>query len=349
MSTVPHRLRLNLPLLSVTLQLPALALLGILLGLMLLLAALTGAVPISTGALLSGTLSEQQEAVLYSIRLPRILLAALVGAVLAVSGAALQGLFRNPLADPGLIGIASGAALAAAAMIVLTGPLRGVFGLYGLAVAAFAGGLLTCLLIFRFARRHGSFSVTCMLLAGIAINALAGAATGFLTYLSDDQQLRTLTFWTMGSLGGALWPMVLVCGSVAVPVLVILIRSARALNVLLLGEDEARHLGVNAEALKRRIVICTALSVGAAVAVSGIIGFVGLVVPHLIRLAIGPDHRILMPASALLGAVLLTGADTLARTLLAPAELPVGILTSLIGGPMFLWLLSRQYGGRFGL
>ena len=312
-------------------------------------AATIGAVPIPLDALLIGDLTDQQEAVLAAIRLPRVLLAAVVGAALAVSGAAMQGLFRNPLADPGLIGIASGAALAVAAVIVLAGPLSGLFGLYGLAVAAFAGGLATCVLIFRFTQLTGAFSVTYMLLAGIAVNAIAGAGTGFLTYLSDDQQLRALTFWTMGSLGGALWPAVVVVATVAVPATVMLVRHAGEINILLLGEDEARHLGVDTDRLKRVVIVSAALSVGAAVAVSGIIGFVSLVVPHLVRLTIGPDHRVLIPASAVLGAALLVVADTCARTIVAPAEMPVGIVTSLIGGPFFLWLLLKQYSGRFGI
>ena len=188
-----------------------------------------------------------------------------------------------------------------------------------------------------------------LLLAGIAINAIAMAGTGFLTYLSDDQQLRALTFWTMGSLGGALWPAVAVVATVVVPAILVLIRNAGEINILLLGEEEARHLGVDSDRLKLIIVLCAAFSVGAAVAVSGIIGFVGLVVPHLIRLTIGPDHRVLIPASAVLGGILLVVADTFARTLVAPAEMPVGILTSMIGGPFFLWLLFKQYSGRFGL
>ena len=310
---------------------------------------IVGAVPIGIGSLINGDLSDQQNAVLYSIRMPRVLLAAIVGMSLAVSGACMQGLFRNPLADPGLIGISSGAALAVAVMIVLINPLSGTFGLYGLSVAAFVGGLVTSLLIFRFSRLAGGFSVTYMLLAGIAVTALAGAGTGFLTFLSDDQQLRSLTFWTMGSLGGALWDAVIVAASIVLPASILMIRHADALNLLLLGEDEARHLGVDTTRLKRLVILCTALSVGAAVAVSGIIGFVGLVVPHLVRLTIGPDHRLLIPASALLGAALLVVADTVARIVVAPAEMPVGILTSLIGGPFFLWLLLAQFSRRFSL
>lgn len=347
MNTLAKQITIPLPFIRI--KAPVLLLLALLLLVAAAIAASVGAVSIPLGNLLFSDLSESQEAVLSSIRLPRVLLAVIVGASLAVSGAAMQGLFRNPLADPGLIGISSGAALAVATVIVLAGPITGAFGLYSLSIAAFIGGFITCLLIFRFARLSGTFSVTYMLLAGIAINALAGAGTGFLTYMSNDEQLRSLTFWTMGSLGGALWPAVIVAATVVIPATILLIKNAQKLNILLLGEQEAQHLGVDSERLKYVIIICTALSVGAAVAVSGIIGFVGLVVPHLIRLTIGPDHRLLIPASALLGAILLLAADTFARTIVSPAEMPVGILTSLIGGPFFLWLLIKQYAGRFGI
>ena len=349
MNPLSKNIKIPLPLAGAGLQLPALLLLLIVLLITAAAAALIGAFPIPALSLLQANLTPQEQAVLNSIRLPRVLLAVIVGAALAVSGAALQGLFRNPLADPGLIGISSGAALAVALMIVCIGPLPGILGLYGLSMAAFMGGLLTSIVIFRFAGLTGASSVTYILLAGIAINALASAGTGFLAYLSDDQELRTLTFWTMGSLGGALWPGVLICASLVIPATFVLYRNAQRLNILLLGESEARHLGVDSERLKRNIIICTAISVGAAVAVSGIIGFVGLVIPHLIRLTLGPDHRLLIPASALLGAIILIIADTVSRTLLAPAEIPVGIFTSLIGGPFFLWLLIKQYSGRFGL
>jgi iron complex transport system permease protein len=301
-----------------------------------------GATSIPVLNFINGDLNDNERSLLLLIRLPRVLLAALVGASLAVSGAAMQGLFRNPLADPGLIGISSGAALSVAAMIVLIGPVSGMLGLYGISIAAFIGGLTTALLIFKFAHLKGIFSVTYMLLAGIAINALAGAGTGLLTYISNDEQLRTLTFWTMGSLGGALWPSVIVVLTIIVPSTILLVRYAKQLNILLLGEQEARYLGVNTQHLKFVIIMTTALSVGAAVAVSGIIGFVGLVIPHLIRLTIGPNHRVLIPASALLGAILLVIADTVSRTVVSPAEMPVGIITSLIGGPFFLWLLLNQ-------
>lgn len=323
-------------------RVPLISLLAILLVLTVVISLSIGATAIQVSAILNGALSESQQAVLLAIRLPRVLLADVVGASLAVSGAAMQGLFRNPLADPGLIGISSGAALAVAVMIVIVGPVSGVLGLYGISVAAFVGGSVTALLIFKFAHFTGTFSVTYMLLAGIAINALAGAGTGLLTYLSNDEQLRTLTFWTMGSLGGALWPAVIVVATVVIPSTIVLVKYAKQLNILLLGEQEAHYLGVNIKRLKIVVIMTTALSVGAAVAVSGIIGFVGLVVPHLIRLTIGPDHRLLIPASAFLGATLLVVADTASRTVVSPAEMPVGIITSLIGGPFFLWLLLKQ-------
>lgn len=341
--------KITLPFLSIRLSLPVLLCLAVLFCMAIVMASSIGAVPISLSDILSANLTESQKAVLFSIRLPRVLLGAIVGASLAVSGAAMQGLFRNPLADPGLIGISSGAALAVALVIVCAGSWTGALELYGISIAAFTGGLVACLLIFRFARLTGTFSVTYMLLAGIAINALAGAGTGLLTYFSDDQQLRSLTFWTMGSLGGALWPAVMVAITIVIPATVILIRNAKKLNILLLGEDEATYLGIDSERLKRSIIVCTALAVGTAVALSGIIGFVGLVIPHLIRLTIGSDHRILIPASALLGGTLLIIADTIARTIVSPAEMPVGILTSLIGGPFFLWLLVKQYAGKFGI
>lgn len=306
-----------------------------------------GAVHLPFFKLLSLNLTESGQAILFTIRLPRVLLAAIVGAALAVSGAVMQGLFRNPLADPGLIGIASGAALAVAIVIVLAGSFVSALGLYGLSIAAFLGGVVTCTMIFKFAKLSGGFSVTYMLLAGIAINALAGAGTSFLAYLSNDEQLRTLTFWTMGSVGRALWPAVIVAVTIIAPTIFVLNRYARALDILLLGEHEAQNLGVNTEQLKRIVMICTALCVGSAVALTGIIGFVGLIVPHLIRLMIGPDHQRLIPTSAILGALVLTCADLLARTLLSPAEIPVGILTSLLGGPFFLWLLVKQYHERF--
>lgn len=286
----------------------------------------------------------QAELIVGQIRLPRALLGLCVGAVLALSGVAMQGLFRNPLADPGLIGVSSGAALGAAVAIVGGAAFGGLpvwLAPYLLSLCAFAGGLGVTALVYRLGRRNGQTSVATMLLAGIALTALAGAAIGLFTYLADDATLRTLTFWNLGSLNGAsyarLWPLLLVTAAVALW----LPRRARALNALLLGESEARHLGFAVERLKRELVFCTALGVGAAVAAAGMIGFIGLVVPHLMRLLVGPDHRLLLPASALAGASLLLLADLLARLLLAPAELPIGIVTALIGAPFFIYLLLR--------
>lgn len=287
---------------------------------------------------------EQAELILGQIRLPRTLLGLAVGAVLALAGVAMQGLFRNPLADPGLVGVSSGAALGAAVAIVGSAWVGGVpeaLAPYLLSLCAFLGGLGVTALVYRLGRRDGQTSVATMLLAGIALTALASSAVGLFTYLADDATLRTLTFWNLGSLNGAsyqrLWPLVLVATAVALW----LPRRAEALNALLLGESEARHLGIEVESLKRELVFCTALGVGAAVAAAGLIGFVGLVVPHLVRLLSGPDHRVLLPASLLAGASLLLFADLIARLALAPAELPIGIVTAFIGAPFFLYLLLR--------
>jgi iron complex transport system permease protein len=315
-----------------------------------------GAVEIGPGAVLSILLGKlgieapwsfepRQEMVLWVIRLPRVLLGLLVGAGLSVSGASMQGLFRNPLADPGLVGVSSGAALAAVLVIVFgttAGGLSGLPGPFLTSSAAFVGSLVATLVVYRLATWQGQTSVATMLLAGIALNAIAGAGTGLMTLIADDAQLRDITFWTLGSLGGATWATLgavapfLVLGIVAAPFM------SRALNVMLLGEAEAGHLGIRVERLKQGVVLLTALTVGAAVAVCGIIGFVGLVVPHLLRLTLGPDHRTLLPGAALLGGSLLLGADLIARTVAAPAELPIGIVTAFVGGPFFIWLLLRN-------
>ncbi|WP_201005665.1 FecCD family ABC transporter permease [Pseudomonas cichorii] len=296
------------------------------------------------GLPVAGENLEQAELILGQIRVPRTLLGLAVGAVLALSGVAMQGLFRNPLADPGLVGVSSGAALGAALAIVggaLWGSTSEAIAPYLLSVCAVGGGLVVTSAVYRLGRRDGQTSVATMLLAGIALTALSASIIGLLTYLADDATLRTLTFWNMGSLNGAtyarLWPLLLVC----VAIIFWLPRRAKALNALLLGESEARHLGVNVEALKRELVFCTALGVGAAVAAAGLIGFIGLIVPHLVRLLTGPDHRVLLPASALAGASLLLLADLFARMVLAPAELPIGIVTALLGAPFFLYLLVR--------
>jgi len=289
---------------------------------------------------------EQQAAVLLGIRLPRVLLALLTGAGLAVCGATLQGLFRNPLADPTLVGVSSGAALGAAAMIVMGAiwfpVLTRSYGLLSVPLAAFLGALAAVSVVYRLATRGGRSDLPMMLLSGIAVGAIAEAAIGYFTYLSNDEQLRNLTFWRLGSLGGAKWALLALIAPVVLASLALFARMAPALNTLLLGEAEAIHLGVDIQRLKRLVVLLTALTVGVLVSATGIIVFVGILVPHLVRLLAGPDHRLLLAASALLGAALLIVADIVARTAVAPAELPIGVLTALMGGPFFLWLLRRR-------
>lgn len=280
------------------------------------------------------------------IRLPRVVMGLLVGAALAVSGAIMQGIFRNPLADPGLAGVSAGAGLGAATMIVLGGslalPLASILSYAALPAAAFLGGLCTTLILYGLSTRLGRTSIATMLLAGIALGALSGAATGVLIYIADDKQLRDLTFWGMGSLGGATWPKIVTLALVLTASFAALPFMARGLNALALGEAAAWHMGVSVERLKRVAIVIVAAMTGASVAVSGGIGFVGIVVPHVLRLAIGPDLRFLLPASALLGGALLILADSVARTISAPAELPIGIVTALSGAPFFLWLLLRR-------
>lgn len=288
-------------------------------------------------------LSSRDGLIIVSIRIPRLLVGAMIGAALAVSGALMQGLFRNPLADPGLVGVSSGAALAAAATIVLGDRLFGTVSaqlpFILLPFGAFFGGLVSTLILYAIATRQGRTSVAIMLLAGVALGAFTGALTGVLSFISDDRQLRDLTFWALGSLSGASWTKAAVIAPLILPVLLAVPFLARGLNALLLGEAEAFHLGIPVQRLKAAAIVMVAVAVGASVAAAGVIGFVGIVVPHLLRLMFGPDHRMLLPFSALLGAALLTGADLLARTVAAPAELPIGILTAAIGAPFFLWLL----------
>lgn len=288
----------------------------------------------------------QQVAILMNIRLPRVVLGLLVGAALGMGGAALQGLFRNPLADPGLLGISSGAALGAVTVIVLGTAWLGRFAMgmtnVLMPLAAFLGGLAATMAVYAISRRHGRIERGAMLLAGVAVNASAGSMTGLLVYLSDSEQLKSLTFWLMGSLGGADWSAVWAAAPLTVLPLLLLPRLARALNAMLLGDSVAGHLGFDANRTSRLSVVLVTASVGAAVAVSGVIGFIGLVAPHLIRLIAGPDHRMVMPGAALGGAILLVGADIFARTVAAPADLPIGVVTGALGGPFFIWLLLRR-------
>ncbi len=328
--------------------------LGVLLAIAFVGALAIGAMPIPFGDVLKILFGQdadsQSRAIVLGLRLPRAVLAIIVGAGLGLSGAALQGLFRNPLADPGLIGISGGAALGAV-LIIMFGHLLLAWvpdAIYQhlLPVAAFAGGLVATFATERIARQRGAVSTAMLLLAGIAMNAMAGAAMGILIFMSDDRQLRDITFWTMGSLAKGGWSGVIMAGPFVGLACFLILRSGRALNAMLLGEREAMHLGVPVERLKQILMVATALAVGASVAVSGIIAFVGIVVPHLVRMAVGPDHRIVLPGSALLGATLLLFADSMARVVVIPAELPIGLVTSLVGSPFFLWLLVRKKGLR---
>lgn len=319
---------------------PRLGAIGLIVGLGLLVATslASGAVQVPLSAALSGELDPVQRAVLVDIRLPRIGLAAVVGAGLASSGALLQGLFRNPLADPGLVGVSSGAALATAAAVVLGMPTAGL----GLPGAAFVGGAVATGVTAALSRQHGQMSVTRLLLAGIAVNALCGAGVGLLVFAADEDQLRSFTFWTLGSLGAATWSNLPIAAlGAGLPALAAL-SLAPWLDALALGELDARALGVPLEQVKAAAVILATLAVGTSVALCGIIGFVGLVAPHLVRLAVGPRHGLVLPGSVLVGSALMLGADLLARTLVAPVELPVGVLTTLLGGPFLLWLLARS-------
>jgi iron complex transport system permease protein len=294
-------------------------------------------------------LSSPAQMVFFNIRLPRLLLGVASGAALGLSGALMQGLFRNPLADPGLIGVSSGAALAAGATIVMGSlwfpDLPRTLGSWTLVVMAFAGSLLVTTLVYTLSQQDGGTRVGLMLLAGIAINALAGAGLGYLTFLASDEQLRSLQFWLLGSLGGARWSAVTLVSSVVLGAVVAGITLARPLNAIALGEAQAALLGVPVERVKRFAVLVTAVAVGAVTATTGIIGFVGLVAPHCVRLIAGPDHRVVLPGSALLGAALVLIADSVARTAVKPAELPLGVLTAFVGVPFFL-LLLRHFRSR---
>lgn len=309
------------------------------------LALTQGAYSISWQSIFMFPDNEIDRQILLDIRLPRLLMAAMVGTALAVSGALMQALFRNPLADPGLLGVSSGASVCVGILIVLD-PISAHAPLwvhsYTQSIAAFLGAVVTCWIIFQLSKHKGKVSVMHLLLAGIAINALSGSATGLLTYISSDEQLRALTFWAMGNLGGARWEQVLVVASILFPLLCYVWRQSKNLNLLLLGEEEARYLGLNVDKFKVKIIAIVALCVGVTVAFTGLIGFIGLMVPHLVRMIFGADNRLVVPCSALLGASLLTGADTVARILVIPAEMPVGLVTSLIGGPFFLWLLLKN-------
>lgn len=276
--------------------------------------------------------------VLWEIRFPRVALAVVVGAALGTAGACMQGAFANPLAEPGIVGVSSGAVCGAVAQIVLgVSPL----GSWSLPAAAFVGGLISVTLAYASAHQHGRTEVVTLILTGVALNAFLGAVIGLFTYFSDDEELRTLTFWTLGSVAAATWSKVVVVAPLAVAGIAAAVAGSRRLDLLALGDRAAGHLGVPVERCRRQMLAVTALLTAAAVAVSGIILFIGLVVPHMIRMVAGPGHRLLLPASALGGATILVGADLLARTVAAPLEIPLGVLTSLLGSPVFFWQLRR--------
>lgn len=279
------------------------------------------------------------ESTLWVVRFPRIVMALVVGAALAVAGAVMQAIFGNPLAEPGVVGVSSGAALGAASAIAVG---ASVLGVAGVAVAAFLGGLVATLLVYVVSRAGGRTEVVTLLLTGIAVNAIAQAGIAFVLFIADSASREQIVFWQLGSLGGSLWSQVLVVAVVTLPGVVIALALARRYDLLALGERNARHLGVDVERLRLVSIVLVALLTGAAVAFAGIIAFVGLVVPHLVRMIIGPAHRGLVLASALGGGALLVIADLMTRTLVAGAELPIGMLTSLVGGPFFFWLLYRQ-------
>ncbi|MEM6309837.1 MAG: iron ABC transporter permease [Pseudomonadota bacterium] len=285
--------------------------------------------------------------VLWDIRAPRTALGLCVGAALGLSGAIMQGLFRNPLADPGILGVSAGASLGALTAIVMGAVLPfGLAQLFGAAllpVFAFFGAWVSMLILYRVATRAGRTSVATMLLAGIVLAALTGAVSGLLVFRADDLQLRELTFWQLGSLSGSSWEKVLIAGPMMICACLFGLTLARGLNTLALGEAAAHHMGIRVQRLKSMSILTVSAATGAAVAVSGGIGFIGIVVPHMLRLATGPDHQGLLLNSALLGASLLLAADIIARLLVAPAELPIGIITAIMGAPVFLWILLRSH------
>ncbi|MFJ3986322.1 FecCD family ABC transporter permease [Streptomyces fungicidicus] len=323
---------------------------GLAAGLLVLVpvAAGTGAYPVPVGDVLASVqhrlglggdeLDRVAEAVLWNVRFPRIVLALLVGASLGCAGALMQGVFGNPLAEPGVIGVSSGAAVGAVAGIALG---LDFAGNWTVPVLAFAAGLCTVLLVYGMSRSGGRTEVVTLILTGIAVNAFAGALIGLFLFFADTAAVNQITFWQLGSLSQATWPKVLAVLPCAALVLTVAPLYARRLDLLALGERPARHLGVDVERLRIVLVLVIALLTAAAVSVSGIIGFVGLVVPHLLRMAAGPGHRFLLPGSALLGALVLLAADLTARTVAEPAELPLGVLTALLGSPFFFWLLRR--------
>ena len=287
------------------------------------------------------------QAVFLQIRLPRILLCMITGAILAVSGVLMQGLFRNPIVEPGLLGTSAGAAFGASLVFVLSGSMnKNLVHFTGpllVPIFAFAGGLLATAVVYTLSKGTSRVAVTTLLLIGIAVNAVGLSGTGFMSYIARDPQARSITFWNLGTFSGATWLQVWITGSVAAFVFILSLRYAKQLNTLVLGEEEAQYAGVDTEKLKRRIMILNTAMVSVATAFVGVISFMGLIIPHVMRLLVGSDHKKLIPASMIAGAILLTLADMGARLLLAPAEVPIGIITSLVGAPIFVILLKRTH------
>ncbi|WP_342386876.1 iron ABC transporter permease [Ignatzschineria larvae DSM 13226] len=284
--------------------------------------------------------------IIWQIRIPRTLAALLVGGGLAISGAIMQGLFRNPLVEPGIIGVSSGAGLFAALAIVLgvqfLPSLFAILGDYALPLAACLGGWVVTSILYLFSRNKRGISISSMLLIGIAINAFTGALIGLLTFIADETELRSLTFWTMGSLSSFNYEKIAIIAVVQLIFIPLLCFKARAMNAMLLGEREAKHLGIEVEKLKRMQIWGVAIITGSAVAFAGGIGFIGLLIPHLIRMLFGSDNRFVLPLSYLFGGILLIVADLFSRTLAAPSEIPIGILTAFIGAPFLAYLVYKQ-------
>lgn len=332
-------------------------LLGLILLVAIILSATTGAMDFSyaeiAGYLADGIglrhdpgINVLQEKVFFHIRAPRIFLCAIVGAGLSVSGALMQALFRNPIVEPGLIGTSSGAAFGAALVFVLGKSFGAIsdtlIGALILPFFAFIGGLIATLTVYRLSSTGGRMTVATMLLAGIAINAVAAGGTGFLSYIARDPQARSITFWSLGTFSGADWNTLCVVTVVTIPSVLVALRYSKGLNALLLGESEAEYLGINTEKLKTRIILLNTLIVATATAGVGVIGFVGLIVPHLLRMMKSSDNRFLIIGSSLLGAIIMILADMVTRVIIAPAEFPIGIVTAVVGAPVFLWILVRN-------
>lgn len=295
-----------------------------------------------------------EEQVFLQIRLPRVILGALVGASLSVSGALMQSLFRNPIVEPGLVGTSSGSALGAAFVFVMGKSIAGayadVLGPFLLPIFAFAGGFVATMVVYRLSNIFGKTNVNTMILAGIAVNAMANGGTGFFSYIARDPQARSITFWNLGTLSGADWNGVMIVSVSTLLGIFFSLRQAKALNALMLGEEEAGYLGIRTERLKRRVILVNTFLVAMATSLVGVIAFVGLIVPHMLRLVRSSDNRFLIIGSALLGAILLNLADLVARVLVAPSEFPIGIITAFVGAPVFLYMLisntrKMQKGG----